>query len=74
LPGVPGGDAAHAVPPMGAFGMNTGIADAHNLAWKIALVLRGVAGPASLDTYDTERGLDPTFDRLVDQRARTLTK
>jgi putative polyketide hydroxylase len=30
------GDAAHTIPPIGAFGMNTGIADAHNLAWKIA--------------------------------------
>lgn len=49
------GDAAHAVPPIGAFGLNTGIADAHNLAWKLAAVLRGEAGPALLDTYETER-------------------
>jgi 2-polyprenyl-6-methoxyphenol hydroxylase-like FAD-dependent oxidoreductase len=49
------GDAAHAMPPTGGFGGNTGVADAHNLAWKLALVTRGVAGPALLDTYDPER-------------------
>ncbi|WP_182885406.1 FAD-dependent oxidoreductase [Microbispora sp. H10885] len=49
------GDAAHAVPPLGAFGLNTGVADGHNLAWKLALVLRGEAGPALLGTYDAER-------------------
>ena len=40
------GDAAHLMPPNGGFGGNTGIHDAHNLAWKLALVLKGVAGPA----------------------------
>jgi 2-polyprenyl-6-methoxyphenol hydroxylase-like FAD-dependent oxidoreductase len=49
------GDAAHAVPPLGAFGLNTGVADAHNLAWKLAAVLSGQAGPALLDTYQAER-------------------
>ncbi|HEY7909443.1 MAG TPA: FAD-dependent monooxygenase [Thermomicrobiales bacterium] len=49
------GDAAHVVPPTGGFGMSTGIADAHNLAWKLALVLGGDAGPALLDTYQHER-------------------
>jgi 2-polyprenyl-6-methoxyphenol hydroxylase-like FAD-dependent oxidoreductase len=49
------GDAAHVVPPNGGFGGNTGIQDAHNLAWKLALVLRGVAGDALLDTYEAER-------------------
>jgi putative polyketide hydroxylase len=49
------GDAAHVVPPTGGFGMNTGIADTHNLAWKLALTLRGQAGPALLDSYDAER-------------------
>lgn len=49
------GDAAHTVPPVGAFGLNTGMADAHNLAWKLAAVLRGDAGPALLETYAAER-------------------
>jgi 2-polyprenyl-6-methoxyphenol hydroxylase-like FAD-dependent oxidoreductase len=49
------GDAAHAMPPTGGFGGNTGIHDAHNLAWKLALVLAGKADPALLDSYDTER-------------------
>lgn len=49
------GDAAHLVPPNGGFGGNTGIQDAHNLAWKLAAVLRDGAGPALLDTYDAER-------------------
>ena len=48
------GDAAHIVPP-GGFGANTGIQDAHNLAWKLAAVLRGEASPALLDTYEAER-------------------
>lgn len=49
------GDSAHTMPPTGGFGGNTGIADAHNLAWKLAHVLHGTAGPALLDTYDAER-------------------
>jgi hypothetical protein len=49
------GDAAHAMPPTGGFGGNTGIHDAHNLAWKLALVLRNQAGVGLLDSYDTER-------------------
>lgn len=49
------GDAAHTMPPTGGFGGNTGVQDAHNLAWKLALVLRGTAGDGLLDTYDTER-------------------
>lgn len=49
------GDAAHVMPPSGAFGSNTGIQDAHNLAWKLAAVLTGQAGPGLLDSYDAER-------------------
>jgi hypothetical protein len=49
------GDAAHLMPPNGGFGGNTGIHDAHNLAWKLALVLKGVAGPTLLDSYEAER-------------------
>jgi putative polyketide hydroxylase len=50
------GDAAHQLPPnRGGYGANTGIEDAHNLAWKLAAVLRGEAAPALLDTYDAER-------------------
>jgi 2-polyprenyl-6-methoxyphenol hydroxylase-like FAD-dependent oxidoreductase len=49
------GDAAHVMPPTGGFGGNTGVADAHDLAWRLALVSRGVAGPALLDSYDEER-------------------
>jgi putative polyketide hydroxylase len=49
------GDSAHSMPPTGGFGGNTGIHDAHNLAWKLAYVLRGRAGPALLDSYDPER-------------------
>jgi 2-polyprenyl-6-methoxyphenol hydroxylase-like FAD-dependent oxidoreductase len=49
------GDAAHLMPPNGGYGGNTGIHDGHNLAWKLAMVLKGVAGPALLSTYDTER-------------------
>jgi putative polyketide hydroxylase len=49
------GDAAHQFPPMGGFGMNSGIQDAHNLTWKLAAVLRDGASPGLLDSYDAER-------------------
>lgn len=49
------GDAAHQMPPMGGAGLVSGIRDAANLAWKLDLVLRGVAAPALLATYATER-------------------
>lgn len=68
------GDAAHAVPPMGAFGLNTGIADGHNLAWKLAAVLAGRAGAGLLDTYTAERhpvavtACDQALRRFADPR------
>jgi 2-polyprenyl-6-methoxyphenol hydroxylase-like FAD-dependent oxidoreductase len=49
------GDSAHVMPPTGGFGGNTGVADAHNLAWKLALVTKGLAGPGLLASYDEER-------------------
>jgi 2-polyprenyl-6-methoxyphenol hydroxylase-like FAD-dependent oxidoreductase len=49
------GDAVHPLPPNGGFGGNTGVQDAHNLAWKLAAVVKGEAGPGLLDTYEAER-------------------
>jgi 2-polyprenyl-6-methoxyphenol hydroxylase-like FAD-dependent oxidoreductase len=49
------GDAAHVMPPNGGFGGNTGMQDAHNLAWKLALVLSGRAHPRLLASYEPER-------------------
>ncbi|ONL97326.1 2,4-dichlorophenol 6-monooxygenase isoform X6 [Zea mays] len=49
------GDAAHRFPPAGGFGMNTGVQDVHNLAWKLGLLLNGVASPSILQTYESER-------------------
>lgn len=49
------GDAAHAFPPTGGLGLNSGLADVHNIAYKIAAVLQGWAGPELLETYVEER-------------------
>ncbi|MFW6692230.1 FAD-dependent monooxygenase [Streptomyces sp. MAR4 CNX-425] len=49
------GDAAHALPPYGSRGMNSGIQDADNLAWKLAQIERGLAGEELLESYHTER-------------------
>jgi 2-polyprenyl-6-methoxyphenol hydroxylase-like FAD-dependent oxidoreductase len=49
------GDAAHVMPPYGGFGGNCGIHDAHNLAWKLAMVVKGHAGEGLLSTYELER-------------------
>jgi 2-polyprenyl-6-methoxyphenol hydroxylase-like FAD-dependent oxidoreductase len=62
------GDAAHVVPPNGGFGGNTGVQDALNLAWKLAAVVKGEAGPALLDTYEAER---LPLSRLMVQQAYT---
>ncbi|WP_326695858.1 FAD-dependent monooxygenase [Streptomyces sp. NBC_01754] len=59
------GDCAHVMPPTGGFGGNMGVQDAHNLAWKLALVLRGQAGPGLLDTYEQERA--PVAEFTVEQ-------
>ena len=67
------GDAAHVVPPNGGFGGNTGVQDAHNLAWKLALALNGVAGRELLETYDAERR--PIGELTVEQAyARYVTR
>jgi 2-polyprenyl-6-methoxyphenol hydroxylase-like FAD-dependent oxidoreductase len=58
------GDAAHIHSPVGAQGMNTGLQDAYNLAWKLALVVSGHAGPALLDSYEIERV--PVAERLLE--------
>ena len=65
------GDAAHIHTPAGAQGMNTGIQDGYNLAWKLALVLRGAANLSLLETYDEERSANAkrllaTTDRAFD--------
>ena len=49
------GDAAHQLPPAGGFGMNTAIQDAHNLAWKLAMIHRGQARRQLLSSYESER-------------------
>jgi 2-polyprenyl-6-methoxyphenol hydroxylase-like FAD-dependent oxidoreductase len=72
------GDAAHTMPPIGGFGGNTGIQDVHNLAWKLAMVLKGQAAPALLDTYDIERqplgglAVEQAYTRYVLRLARYL--
>ncbi|MGW2668057.1 FAD-dependent monooxygenase [Streptomyces sp. NPDC001272] len=65
------GDAAHVHSPAGGQGMNTGIQDAHNLAWKLALVSTGQAGPALLDSYHAER--HPVGAQVI-RFAATLTR
>jgi 2-polyprenyl-6-methoxyphenol hydroxylase-like FAD-dependent oxidoreductase len=61
------GDAAHVWMPLGGYGMNAGIADAANLAWKLAATLKGWASPRILDAYDAER------QPITDQASRLIT-
>jgi 2-polyprenyl-6-methoxyphenol hydroxylase-like FAD-dependent oxidoreductase len=63
------GDAAHIHPPTGAQGMNTGIQDAHNLAWKVALAVAGEAAAGLLDSYDAERR--PVGEEVVGRTVRS---
>jgi 2-polyprenyl-6-methoxyphenol hydroxylase-like FAD-dependent oxidoreductase len=63
------GDAAHIHPPTGAQGMNTGIQDAHNLAWKLALAVGGDASPGLLNSYDAERR--PIGEEVVGRTVRS---
>ncbi len=68
------GDAAHIHSPTGGLGLNTGMQDAYNLAWKLALVIRGLADQALLDSYEAER--TPVADavlRLAGQLTTMLT-
>ncbi|MCD7111808.1 FAD-dependent oxidoreductase [Rhizobium sp. DKSPLA3] len=65
------GDAAHVHSPAGGQGMNTGIQDAINLAWKIAAVVKGQASDSLLDSYDLERR--PFARKLVDTTDRLFT-
>ena len=64
------GDAAHVHSPVGAQGMNTGLQDAHNLAWKLALVVQGQAHPALLDSYAAER--EPIARQLLNTTDRAF--
>ncbi|KAK3830511.1 MAG: FAD binding domain-containing protein [Linnemannia elongata] len=64
------GDAAHCHSPAGGQGLNTGLQDAYNLTWKIALILNGTASPPILDTYSDER--IPIADEIIKYSATTL--
>ena len=63
------GDAAHQVSPFGARGANSGLEDGENLAWKLAMVLRGDAPADLLASYDTERGLAADENILASTRS-----
>jgi len=62
------GDAAHLHPPAGGQGMNTGIQDAWNLGWKLALAVQGTAAPGLLDSYEAERR--PAGKAIVDRAVK----
>jgi len=64
------GDATHLMSPTGGFAMNVGIQDVHNLAWKLAAVLKGWAPPSLLESYEVERA--PISRVMTEQMARNL--
>jgi len=64
------GDAIHRHPPTNALGSNTSMQDSYNLAWKLALVIKGQAAPALLDTYNTERA--PVAKQIVQRANKSL--
>ncbi len=66
------GDAVHRHTPMGGLGLNTSVQDAYNLAWKLAFVIKGIAGSALLDSYDLERS--PIARQIVTQAFSNLDK
>ncbi|MBV8089701.1 MAG: FAD-dependent monooxygenase [Alphaproteobacteria bacterium] len=67
------GDAAHIHSPVGGQGMNMGIQDAFNLAWKLSRVIRGVADPILLDSYEAERKpIDEAVIRQTDRATRLV--
>lgn len=70
------GDAAHTLSPSGGFGMNSGIADAANLGWKLAAQLAGWAGPHLLDSYEDERRpvAEACLEASNDNLQRTLRR
>ena len=66
------GDAAHLMPPTGGFGSNTGVQDAHNLAWKLAAVIHDQANPKLLETYHGER--QPVVQLTTDYASSILLR
>jgi len=74
------GDSAHVMPPNGGFGGNVGVQDAHNLAWKLAYVLQGKAGPELLSSYEPERRpassftVEQAYTRYVVRTAPNMDK
>jgi putative polyketide hydroxylase len=66
------GDAAHPLPPTGGQGMNTGVGDVHNLAWKLNLVLRNIADERLLESYEVER--KPVAQINIDQSLANAMK
>jgi len=68
------GDAAHVNTPVGSQGMNTGLQDAYNLAWKLAFVIKNIARADILDTYSLERvAISKGFGRYADSVFRLVT-